>query len=140
MTATRTTDPATGLLGVPLPDRRFFRGISASYPRLLGYVKPYWPKLVGGAAFLMLGSLAGLATPWIIRYVVDAVFLRADMRMLNLVLLGLVLLAALQGLMGFGQIWLVSWVGQRVVANLRTQLYEHLHHYAPALLRLRPRG
>ena len=46
MTASQTTKPTS----IPRPDRAFFRGIFASYRRLLVFVKPYWQRLARPAS------------------------------------------------------------------------------------------
>ena len=47
--------------------------------------------------------------------------------LLNRVTLLLLALFAAQAILGFGEVSLVGWVGERVVADLRKSLYGHLH-------------
>nr|MCU0510737.1 ABC transporter transmembrane domain-containing protein [Anaerolineae bacterium] len=89
-----------------LPDRKAFTG----YTRLLRFVRPYWKLLALAGVILTINSIAGLALPMVVRFVV-------------MLLLGLF---ALQAVLGFGQAYLLGWTGERVVANLRTTLYAHL--------------
>lgn len=109
------------------PDRRFLRGMFTSYRRLLAFVKPYWRPLTLAGAILVINSLIGLAMPWIVQRLVDTALTQADFAALNWALAALLLIAVAQAVMGFGQTYLIGRVGERVVANLRKALYEHLH-------------
>ncbi|MCX6033242.1 MAG: ABC transporter transmembrane domain-containing protein [Chloroflexi bacterium] len=119
--------PIRGLLGVPLPDRRFWRGMFTQYRRLLVFVRPYWRRLAAAGAILTVNSLLGLALPWVIRNIVDTAFVQLDLALLNRVTGLLVLIFVAQAFLGFGQSFLISWVGERVVANLRQTVYARLH-------------
>lgn len=110
----------------PLPDRAFWRGMFTQYRRLLGFVRPYWGKLTLAGAILAINSVAGLALPLVIRYVVDSALVEGSLQLLNRVTLLLFGLFLVQAVLGFGQAYLLGWVGERVVANLRTALYSHL--------------
>ncbi len=111
---------------IPLPDRTFLRGMFTQYRRLLRFVQPYWRKLALAGVILAINSVAGLALPLVIRYVVDSALVEASLPLLNRVTLLLFALFLVQAVLGFGQAYLLGWVGERVVANLRTALYSHL--------------
>jgi subfamily B ATP-binding cassette protein MsbA len=83
--------------------------------------------LAAAGAILTINSLLGLALPWVIRNIVDTAFVQANLTLLNRVTGLLVLIFLVQAVLGFGQSYLISWVGERVVANLRQTLYAHLH-------------
>ena len=98
------------------------------YRRLLRFVQPYWRLLAAAGIILTLNSLAGLALPLVISKVVDGALLEASLEMLNRVIGLLLGLFLLQAVFGFGQSYLLGWVGERVVANLREMLYAHLQN------------
>lgn len=114
------------LEGIPLPDRTFLRGMFTHYRRLLRFVRPYWRLLALAGVILALYSLAGLALPLVIRNVVDGALLAADLGRLNRIALLLLAVFIVQAFLGFGQSYILGWVGERVVANLRKTLYGHL--------------
>ena len=122
MTASQTIRPPA----VSLPDRAFFRGMFTSYRRLLVFVKPYWKLLALAGVLITINSLLGLALPLVIRGIVDSALVAVNLQLLNRVTLLLLAIFVVQAFLGFGQIYLVSWVGERVVANLRKTLYAHL--------------
>jgi subfamily B ATP-binding cassette protein MsbA len=105
-----------------LPDRKAFAG----YGRLLRFVRPYWKLLALAGVILTINSLAGLALPMVVRFVVDSALVAQSLFLLNRVTMLLLGLFALQAVLGFGQAYLLGWTGERVVANLRRELYAHL--------------
>ena len=111
----------------PLPDRRFLRDLFAGYRRLLVFVRPYWRLLAIAALLLTVNALLGLALPWVVRNIVDTAFAQANMAELNRVIGLLLAIFLAQAVLGFGQSYLIAWVGERVVTNLRRTLYAHLH-------------
>ena len=82
-----------------------------------------WP-LAG--VIVTVNSLLGLVLPLVIRGIIDSALVVANQQLLNRVTLLLIAIFVVQAFLGFGQIYLLSWVGERVVANLRKALYGHL--------------
>jgi subfamily B ATP-binding cassette protein MsbA len=114
------------VLGIRLPDRHFLRGLFASYRRMLVFVRPYRKKLAVAGVILTINSLLGLALPLLIGGVVNASFVAGSLQLLNWITAALFGIFLAQAILGFGQTYLVSWVGERVIADLRVQLYGHL--------------
>ena len=97
----------------------FFRQLS---PR----VRPYWAPLVL-AGFLMLFSVSiGLAFPLIVRELLDAAFLAEDSALLNRIAFGLLSMFAVLAFINFGQSYLTASVSEKVVADLRRDLFGSL--------------
>lgn len=91
--------------------------------RLLRLVRPYAGRLALAALCMLASTLSLLAIPYAFRLVTDAVFVHHDSSQLNhviLLLLGVVLVAAA---FGFGRSYLLSYIGGRIVADLRLRLY-----------------
>ncbi len=97
-----------------------------SYGRMLAYVRPYWPHLTLAAICLILISLLGLAMPWAVQKLVDLVAAKSDFSQLNQIILLLVAIFVLRSAFGFVQTYLIAYAGERVVATLRREIYEHL--------------
>ena len=106
--------------------RPILRQALESYRRMLAYVRPYWLPLALAAFSLVMSSLLGLAMPWAVQNLVDLVAVGRDFAQLNRIALILGAIFLLRALFGVAQIYLVAWVGERVVARLRRELYEHL--------------
>lgn len=96
------------------------------YRRLLGYVRPYRRRLVLAVIALTMGTGLGLMMPLVVQHVVDVVFVERNLAQLNLFagLLALVFLA--QAFFSFINRYHTAYIGERVVADLRQQLYRHL--------------
>ncbi len=94
--------------------------------RMLGYLKPYrWQMLL---AFILTLGQTGLTllTPYLFKVAIDGYIKNGDIAGLSQVALGLA--AAFVGLYiaSAGQSFLLTWVAQNVLANLRSQLFRHL--------------
>ncbi len=95
--------------------------------RLFGFVKPYFPRFF--IAFIaMIGLVAiDLSFPKIIRFLLDDLFSgKQDLSILNLLAGAVIVLAILKGLISFAKNYLMAFVGQRTVADIRNRLYQHL--------------
>ena len=101
-----------------------------SVRRLLGYVAPYGHILTVGLICTALASILNLAIYWVVKELVDNVLTGVDIvvmgRMLNLTVIGVIVLFAVKGLFSYGQVYLMAFVGHRVVTDLREQVYGHL--------------
>src|SRR5215471_14785249 len=94
--------------------------------RLLSYAKPYRARLAIALLSLLLASALGLAFPQVVRLLINASFVEHDSGKLNRLAVLLVGLFAVQALFSFLRSYLLSYTGERIVADVRTQLYEHL--------------
>mgnify|MGYP000847453084 CR=1 FL=1 len=98
--------------------------------RLLGYVSAYGHLLAVGLLCTALASLLNLAVYWVVKELVDKVFTGGDIvamgRMLNITVIGVIALFASKGVFSYGQVYLMAYVGHRVVTDLREQVYGHL--------------
>jgi ATP-binding cassette, subfamily B, bacterial MsbA len=108
------------------PPHRLSTKDIGSFRRLLVYVRPYWRRMIAAACFLLGSTLLNLVFPWIVRSLVDSVFVHHDERTLNLIAGGLFGVFAVQAALNFGQIYLIAWIGERIVVDLRRGLYRRL--------------
>ena len=115
--------PATGTL----PDRRPYRFLIRLRPRLA----PHKGALLLAGVLILGGTAIGLAFPLVIREILDAAFLAGDRTMLNQVALFLLGLFVVQAVVNFGQSYLTASVSERVVAQLRQDLFRHLVRQPP---------
>ncbi len=96
------------------------------YRRLFPYLRPHVPTLVLGSLLaLVVSAMEGL-TAWLVKPVMDDIFLRRDMLMLQLIPLALLGVYVVKGVARYLQSYLMAAVGERVVANLRRELYTHI--------------
>jgi len=96
------------------------------YRRLLGYLKPYLGRLIlAGICMVgfacMAASLAILVKP-----VMDDIFVNKDSRQLFFIILALAAVFVFRGISDFGQYYLMAYVGQSVMRDLREKMYVKL--------------
>ena len=89
---------------------------------------------------LVLSALIGLAFPMVVRYLLDAAFIDKSRAILDRIALGLILLFSIQALLNYAQTYLLSAVGERVVAGLRQELFGRLLSMPPGFFAERRTG
>lgn len=89
-------------------------------------LKPYKKKIFFAFIAVFIANLLSLALPWAIKIVIDEVVVKKDFFFLNILALSLVLILILRFCFGYISEYLVSLVGEKVILNLRSRLYEHL--------------
>jgi subfamily B ATP-binding cassette protein MsbA len=99
---------------------------AVNWRRLFGYLRPYSGRMALAIVALLLSSGLGLAFPLVIVRLLESVTKvksYAPLNSLALLLLGLFLVQAAGS---FVQSYLLTYVGERIVYDLRTSLYQHL--------------
>ena len=89
---------------------------------------------------LVLSALIGLAFPMVVRYLLDAAFIDRDRSILDRIAIILVVLFSIQALLNYAQTYLLSAVGERVVAGLRQELFGRLLIMPPGFFAERRTG
>ena len=108
--------------------------------RLAPRVRPYRMSLAAAAVLMLMSTGVGLAFPLVVRELLDAAFLANDSGLLNRVALGLLVLFAGQAVVNFSQSYLTASVSERVVADLRRDLFTSLVHQPPGFFAARRVG
>jgi ATP-binding cassette subfamily B multidrug efflux pump len=94
--------------------------------RLAGFLKPFWPQLALSFVLVLINAAAFAATPYLIGRAVDQFIAAGDHAGL-VQLVFLLLVIYLIGMASLsGQIYLMGWTGQHVLAHMRTQIFEKL--------------
>ena len=105
---------------------RLVRAWLGPFQRLGVYVRPHVPMLVLGASLALVVSLTEGLAAWLVKPVMDDIFIRRDMFMLKVIPLALLAVYALKGVTRYAQSYIMAAVGERVVARLRRDLYVHI--------------
>jgi ATP-binding cassette, subfamily B, bacterial MsbA len=124
---------------VKAPRGRRFRSPKA-LARLVPWLRPYRGALAVASVCLVGSAAVGLAFPAIVKTLLDAAFQQHDGTMLDRIALVLIGLFALQGLLNFAQVFLLSATAERVIARLRDQVFSHLVHLSPGFFTDRRSG
>jgi ABC-type multidrug transport system fused ATPase/permease subunit len=107
---------------------------------LLGLIGPYRTRAIATLFALLLGTATTLAPPLLARAAIDDGIDKHSISTLVIVV-GAFLLAALIGwLAEYAQTYLVGWVGQRVLADLRIRVFKHLQALPVGFYESRPTG
>ncbi len=99
---------------------------SVNWKRLFGYLKPYWGRMGLAVLALLFSTGAGLAFPAIIVKLLDSVTKSQSYGPLNMLAGALILVFLIQAGFTFLQSYLLAYIGERIVMDLRTSLYAHL--------------
>ena len=110
------------------------------YRRLLQFVVPYWRRLL--VAMICMGGVSAITAAFALltKQVLDDVFINKDVFMLKVLPLAIIGLGVLKGLFNFAQGYLMNYVGQRVVADIRERLYDHLQTLSLSFFDRTPTG
>ncbi|SCX44085.1 ATP-binding cassette, subfamily B [Klenkia marina] len=97
-----------------------------SLRRVLALFAPYRPQVGTVVALIVVSSVVALATPFLVRTVIDDAIPQQDVALLAWCVAAMVAVAATTALLGVVQTWLSTTVGQRVMHGLRTAVFSHL--------------
>ena len=138
------------------------------YRRLLKFVKPYWFRLCIAVTCMIFVSLLTSVTAWLFKPVLDGVFfkkevassvtippfvndliirlhlgellLKRDAEMLRLLPFVLIFLFLFKGIFNYGQYYFMNFVGQKIIADIREKLYNHLQTLSLSFFTKTPTG
>ena len=94
---------------------------------LLRYLKPYKSRLFQAAVSMIALAIIKNAVIYISGPVIKGVFMDMNMHILRLIVIGLPILFVIRMLVEYTNGYLMSWVGQKVVQDIRGDLFEHIH-------------
>ena len=124
------TDPAGArALGRLADVRRRLRGTSGRGRKLRGLavlLRPYRGRVVLMLVALVLATAAALAPAPLAKLAIDEGIVPGDLGTLDLVVAGFVASALVYWAAAYAQTYLVGWVGQRALQDLRIQVFAHL--------------
>ena len=98
-----------------------------SLRRIGGLLAPHWPRLAVVTGIIVASSLLGMATPFLLRAIIDRALPTQNLKLLTWLVTGLVAVAVLTAVFGLTQTWIATAVGQRVMHQLRVDVFTHLH-------------
>ncbi|MBQ0980924.1 ABC transporter ATP-binding protein [Micromonospora sp. M61] len=87
---------------------------------------PHRPALAAVTAIIVLSSIIAMASPFLLRAVIDSALPQGDVTLLVWLVVGMVAVAAVTSALGVVQTWISTQVGQQVMHRLRTDVFSHL--------------
>jgi ATP-binding cassette subfamily B protein len=98
---------------------------------LLPFIRPYRGMMVAALGALLMATIAMLALPLALRQLIDHVVAAKDSSALNRYLIGFLTASVIFGVFAALRFYLVTWLGERVVADLRSAVYRRVVRMDP---------
>lgn len=111
------------------------------YRRLLLYLRPYlYRAFLPAVVCMVLFSATNGVLPFLVEYVFDDIFADKDLTALKTLPLIIILTFSFRSACNFGHIYLMEYVGQRIVEDLRNTLNAHLQSLSLSFFQRHPTG
>ena len=111
------------------------KGAPRSLSGLLPFLRPYRGRIVLAGFFLVMAAVATLVFPLALRSLIDGGLNASDKGATVLALrehfMALFAVAVALAMFSAGRFYMVSWLGERVTADLRNAVYVHVVHQSP---------
>src|SRR5436190_10797220 len=111
-----------------------------NFPRLLKYLHPYKRPVGLAVGLMLLVTASTLPMPQITKYVIDVALPKRQWHAFNWILWIVIGIYAIRGIASFSLNYLIGWIGQRVVFDLRFESYRHLNRLQLAYYDTRQTG
>jgi subfamily B ATP-binding cassette protein MsbA len=114
--------------------------------RALRYMAAHWALQLAALAFALIVTASGFVWPFFTKYLIDKVMWPQDgtagqrLHWLNLLTLVALATSVLGSLAAIGRSWLFALAGERAAADMRRDLFDHVHHLPMATLDRRRTG
>ena len=108
--------------------------------RSLPFLRPYTGRILFAFTCLTIAALAALAMPVSIRLVVDHGFSGENVQSLDIYFIALLILSLIYALSSSLRYYTVMWIGERVVADIRSAVYEHVIKMDPTFFEVTKSG
>src|SRR5215211_2094743 len=110
----------------PLPESERRPVTTKTVRRILQFFRPYWLRVALTFVAIISVSVIGLANPFLLKLIIDDAIPDQDLNRLFLYVGLMIVLPIFAGLIGVGQTYLNTIIGQSVMQDLRNALYDHL--------------
>ena len=134
-----TSNPVVEAIEEEAQRRKPAKGVRPLF-RLLPFLGNYKAMVALAFVALVFATLATLAIPMASRRLIDNGFSRENAAFIDQYFLALILVALVLGIASAARFFFVSWLGERVVADLRRAVYEHILKLSPAFFELTRTG
>ena len=94
--------------------------------RLLRYLKPYRWRVVGAVALLLSAASLQIVGPWLVQLALDDAIPESNDRLVGVLATAYLVAAVASFWLEYGQALVTTWLGQRVMYDLRTEIFEKL--------------
>lgn len=120
--------PVRGPARIDPADRRQLDESPVSLRRTVGLFSGHGLRMAAVLAIIVVASLVSLAQPFLLRAVIDVALPHHDTALLTRLVAGMIGIAVASGVLGVWQTWLAAVMGERVMHDLRVQVFAHLQN------------
>ncbi len=110
------------------------------FNRLLRLVKPHIPKFIFAALCMLAVGATTAVLAALVKPVLDDIFIKKDASMLKLIPLAIIIIYAIKGACSYGQTVIMNFIGQRIITDLRNDLYDHIQRQSLSFFSKNPTG
>ena len=96
------------------------------YQRILKYVKPYWIRIVIASLCAIGVSGTTAAAAWLVQPALDKIFIQKNVQLLLMIPVVILIIYFIKGICNYYQSYLMRYVGNRVIMDMRNDLYSHI--------------
>ncbi|MCC3860043.1 ABC transporter transmembrane domain-containing protein [Pseudemcibacter aquimaris] len=107
------------------------RGKVSEAKLLWVFLSPYKPTIIKALIALVVAAGATLAIPQAIRQIIDQGFSSVSIETINLYFLGLMGIALILAMATFARYYMVTWLGERVVTDIRSEVFAKVLTLSP---------
>jgi ATP-binding cassette subfamily B protein len=129
-------DPQDAQPTPPRPSRKTF----ATLAKLVPFVRPYWHIVALSLVFLIVAAAASLVMPVAFKDMIDHGFTKDNAARIDQVFLALLAVTAVLGVATALRFYFVTWLGERVVADIRKAVFSHILSLSPAFFEVTRTG
>ncbi len=94
--------------------------------KIYSYFRPYLRYIILSGVCVITYTAVTLTLPWVVRHLIDSVFVQKNSELLGEISIGLLILFLVLGMVAFLRNYWMEYIGQRVTADLRISLFERL--------------
>jgi ATP-binding cassette subfamily B protein len=94
--------------------------------RLLGYLRPYRGQVAVALTAIIAGSVLQLVQPWLMKIAIDRYIARGDLTGIDVIATAFLVTLLLSFALEYVQTWTLQITGQRIMYDMRMQIYGHL--------------
>jgi len=94
--------------------------------RILAFARPYRRPIVALLVMIALDAAAGAVTPLLVKWLIDRGISQGDVRTVVWLAAAVAVLALLSGALGVGERWTSARIGEGMILDLRTAVFDHV--------------
>ena len=108
--------------------------------RILSYLKPYWAQFLLVFLAILLSATVGLLPSIITGRIVDEALVGRNMKLLIQLLLAAFATLTVSQVIGVLESYINAWISQRIIFDMKNQMYDHLQHMPHAFFTSEKQG